>query len=395
MCILLPRRRLRDGIPCPRLFALVASALVLAFGSFSAQANQVRNVPEAWGMHMLGVENCLGALGHVENEFTPVSDCVADRVFSSLASDALQFVKRRGKGPFGEHFHIDHRLGLTASTGTLSADLDVVIPLAALSSVEDDAVTRSLFIQNGVTRWRDAHGFRRSDMRVGVVHRSALFEQPDDGIVGTSMFVQENLERRHARVVTGIEYLDRWGQGSLTYYMPVTDWRPGRYGYEERALEGVELSYVTDLTNTIGLNIAAGRWESKDGSGEWTNRGRLDIGWQPHPWFELRGGWDDNGTGDDSMALRAAVTVPLGGGDWPGARWEGFGRRDLSSQEPDAGTMWRSVDHVGQVEVAERTILSWPDDEDHAEEEASSMLPLPSPTAIPDVAKWDDVSQEN
>lgn len=335
-----------------RLLAAVA-APAIAFGSLSAQADQPEDAPSDWRISMFGVENCVGALQNTGNELTSVSDCAVEQVFSHLADSALQFVEKHGKAQFGEHFHIDRRLGLTASSGTLSADLDVVVPLTALSSVEDDALTRSFFMQNGVTRWRDAHGFQRSDVRLGFVHRYALFEEPGDGVLGTSMFVQENLERGHTRVVTGLEYLDRWGQGSLSYYAPVTAWLPGRHGYEERALAGVELGYGTELTNTINLSAGAGRWESRDGTGAWVDQGRLDIGWQPHPWFELRGGWDGIGTGDDSMAVHASVSVPLGV-DWSSVRWEGFGHRDSTAQGPDAGTLWRSADHVNEIEVAER-----------------------------------------
>ena len=341
-----------------RPLPILAGALVLTVGSLSAQAEEPHGAPRDWGISMFGVENCVGALGNTGNELTAVSDCAIEQVFSSLADSALQFVEAHGKSQFGEHFHIDRRLGLTASSGTLSADLDVVVPLTALSSVEDDAVTRSFFVQNGVTRWRDEHGFQRSDVRLGLVHRYALHDQPGEGVLGTSMFVQENLERGHTRVVTGLEYLDRWGQGALSYYMPVTEWRPGRYGYEERALEGVELGYGTDLTDTINLNAGAGRWESKDGTGAWVDQGRLGVGWQPHPWFEMRGGWDGIGTDDDSMALHASITMPLGGADWSSVRWEGFGRRDRSSPETDSGTIWRSADHVGEIKVAERETLA-------------------------------------
>ena len=333
------------------LFAAVA-APAIAIGPLSAQADQLENVPGDWRLSLFGVENCVRVLQNTGNELTSASDCAVEQVFSYLAESALQFVEQHGKAQFGEHFHIDRRLGLTASSGTLSADLDVVVPLTSLSS-EDDALTRSFFMQNGVTRWRDAQGFERSDVRLGFVHRYALFEKPGDGVLGTSMFVQENLERGHTRIVTGFEYLDRWGQGSLNYYAPVTDWLPGRYGLEERALEGVELSYGTDLTNTIGFSAGAGRWQSRDGTDAWVDQGRLDIGWQPHPWFELRGGWDGIGSGDDSMAVHASVTVPLGV-DWSSVRWEGFGHRDPSSAGSDAGTLWRSADHVGEIEVAER-----------------------------------------
>ena len=363
MRVLIPSRRLRDRLPLPRPLPILAGALALTVGSLSAQADEPQAVPSDWGISMFGVENCVGALQNTGNELTAVSDCAVEQVFSYLADSALQFVEVHGKSQFGEHFHIDRRLGLTVSSGTLSADLDVVVPLTALSSVEDDAVARSFFVQNGVTRWRDEHGFERSDVRLGFVHRYALHEEPGDGVFGTSMFVQENLERGHTRVVTGLEYLDRWGQGSLSYYMPVTAWVPGRYGYEERALEGFELGYGTDLTDTINLSAGAGRWESRDGSGAWVDQGRLGVGWQPHPWFELRGGWDGIGTGDDSMAVRASFTMPLGGGDWSDVRWEGLGRRDPSSATgTDAGTLWRSADHVGEIEVAEREAAE-PEDE--------------------------------
>ena len=361
MRVLIPSRRLRDRLPRP--LPVLAGALALTVGSLSAQADEPQAAPADWGISMFGVETCVGALQNTGNALTSVSDCAVEQVFSYLAESALQFVEAHGKARFGEHFHIDRRLGLTASSGTLSADLDVVVPLAALSSVEEDATARSFFMQNGVTRWRDEHGFQRSDMRIGFVHRYALHEEPGDGVLGTSMFVQENLERGHTRVVTGLEYLDRWGQGALSYYMPVTAWRPGRHGYEERALEGVELGYGTDLTSTISFSAGAGRWESSDGAGAWVDQGRLDIGWQPHPWFELRGGWDGIGTGDDSMAVHASVTVPLGGGDWSGLRWEGLGRRDpASATGTDAGTMWRSADHVGEIEVAEREVEASDDD---------------------------------
>ena len=63
------------------------------------------------------------------------------------------------------------------------------------------------------------------------------------------------------------------------------------------------------------------------------------------------------------MALHASFTMPLGGADWSSLRWEGLGRRDPSSATgPAMGTMWRSADHVGEIEVAEREVAELDDE---------------------------------
>ncbi len=121
-------RRLRDRLPRPLPMLAVALALALALGSLPAQADEHAAVPRDWGVGMFGVENCVGTLQYVQDDVTPATDCAIEQVFSRLADSALQLVERHGKARFGEHFHIDRRLGLTASTGTLSADLDVILP---------------------------------------------------------------------------------------------------------------------------------------------------------------------------------------------------------------------------------------------------------------------------
>ena len=196
------------------------------------------------------------------------------------------------------------------------------------------------------------------------------------------MFVQKNMERGHTGVVTGFEYLDRWSQGSLSYYAPVTDWRPDRYGYEERSPEGLELGYGMDLTNTISLSVGAGRWESKSASEHRVDQGRLDSGWQPLPWVELRGGWDRIGTSDDSMVLHALFKMPFGGGDWSSVPWEGFGRRDQATEESNERTICRSADHVGEIEIAERSVPLLEEDGVEGVRPAhprSYILPAPDP----------------
>ena len=362
---------LHESIYLLRLRSAVAGMLILAFGSLSAHAAEPRSSLQDWGVGMSGVENCFGTFGDAHAGFTRAADCAVGQMFSVLSDTALGIVEQYGKAQFGQHFHINRRLGLTASTGTLSADLDVVVPLMAFSSATDDAATRSLFVQNGITRWVDAHGSQRSDLRLGLVHRFRLDTQPDAGILGASMFVQENLELGHQRLVSGLEYTNRWGRTALNHYTPMTDWLPGRRGYEERAIGGLELSYAADLTGTIALDAAAGRWESKDGSGLRNSHGRLGVSWQPHRWFEFRGDWDEIGTERDYQALRMAVTIPLGADEWP--HWRGFGVDEPPPPSPGQGLLWNAADTTGQIDVAERAALSSNETEPDQESNSGTM----------------------
>ena len=370
--------------PILRSWSYAVSILLLAFGSLSVQARDSQDVQDHWGGHLLGINSCVRTLENSGNDLSSAADCVAEQMFSSMSDLALQFIDRYGKTYFGQHFQVDHRLSLSASTGTLSADLDVVIPLNSFGSVPGDTVTQSFFVQQGLTRWRDGNGFQRNDVRFGVVHRFELNELPGPGVLGASAFFQENLERGHARLTTGLEYFGRWGKGSLSYYSPMTDWKPGRFGYEERALAGMEFDIGSDLTRTINFNAAVGRWENKDGSGEWLNRGRLGIRWQPHPWFALQGSWDGIGTADDAQGLHAVVTIPFGGSEWSRVRWRGLGLGVGDPEDPDPGAMWSPVTNVGRIEVAEREVSS-PDPEDDSSD--SELL-------MPDMSGQGPVSSE-
>ena len=362
MHITLPRICLTEVTSLARpwsfVTALPTGVLVLAVGTLSSQANESQRAPEPWRAGAFGIANCAGVLESSDSELSTATDCVADHVLSGLLDVAFRYVDERGEALFGEQFHLDHRLSLSASGGGLSGDLDAVIPLNSFSSISDGTTTRAVFLQNGLTRWKDEHGFQRNDMRFGVVHRIAMSERPDAGVFGTSVFFQENLEREHVRIVSGVDYHDRWGSGSLTWFLPVTDWLPGRAGYEERALEGVELELRTDVTSTIELRAAAGQWKNEPESADWSTRGRLGIGWQPHPWVGLRGSWEEIGTADDSLGLHAVVTIPFGGNDQQRARWHGLGLGSSGSDGSNAGAIWNSVYNVGQIDVVERASAS-------------------------------------
>ena len=354
----------------PQPWSLVAAlpagalvlALALALASAPSQADTSQRIQDFWGSGTFGIESCAGVLEGSDNEVSTAADCAADQMLSGLLGVAFQYLDERGDALFGEHFHLDHRLSLSASGGGLSGDLDAVVPLYSFSSISGDVTRRAVFLQNGVTRWKDEHGFQRNDMRLGVVHRIAMSERPDAGVFGTSVFFQENLERGHVRIVSGVEYLGRWGSGSLTWFSPVTDWRPGRSGYEERALEGLEFELRTDLTSTIELRAATGQWKNEEGAEDWSTRGRLGVAWQPHPWFGLQSRWDNIGTAENSLGFHAVLAVPFGGGERQRAPWRGLGLSNLGKgsgitggdSPVDSTEFWRAVDDIGRIVFVER-----------------------------------------
>lgn len=350
-----PLARCRKLMSLPRLSSFppkaLASISVLVFGCLSAQADDSTGVHDFWGLHTLDVQTCAGVLEGSEGEFATAAHCVQNQLFSRLLDVTVQVMEEHGDALFGEHFHLDHRLDFSASGGGISGGLDAVIPLNFFTAVSGDRVTRALFLQNGVTRWRDGQGFQRNDMRFGVVHRMAMSDAHlDGGVFGAWVFFQENLEREHARVVTGLDYTDRWGTGSLRYFMPITDWRSGRLGFKERALEGVEFEVGTAATRTVMLSAAAGHWENRNGSGDWGTRGRLRIGWQPNRWLGLRASWEDIGTADDSLGLHVLVKVPFDDAS-KSPRWEGLGIAARGAT-PSTSDLWRPITGIGEIAVA-------------------------------------------
>ena len=287
-----------------------------------------------------------------------VAGCTANQTLAGMLGAAVNLVEDQGQALFGKHFRIDNDLGLSLYGTGLRDDLDAVIPFHTLSSPDHEwNAERASFMQSGLTRWTDDRGFRRNDVRHGMVHRFAAPNELEDGMYGMWAFLRHNLERGHERLVAGMDYSGRWGAGAVNYFLPTTDWRPGRSGYEERALEGVELDLRFDATSTITLNVALGRWEAEDGSDGWTTRSRLGVRWRPHPWLSLGGGWTGSGSGDETVTFRAAVAIPLGGARRERLRWHGLGDADRGS-EPSSTDVWRSVDTVGRIEVAERSVPS-------------------------------------
>ena len=298
---------------------------------------------------------CLTALSGDSGDWADGSRCLGDRLGGLLVDEAARFMTERGRGVFGGHFSLVHRMSWSPLGQGLAGELDAVIPLAFHGGVQPGADAEALhgsafFLQQGMTRWTDGHGLRRHDVRLGTAFRFALPHFAGADVVGATALVQENVERGHQRFVVGTDYAGRGGHASLQHYIPTTDWRAGRSGYEERASGGTELSVRFDLTTTLALDTAMGRWE-RDGSGRSAIDGRIGLGWKPHPYFRLdaRTGL---GSGAEAGSFMLSLNVPFGG---PGKRskWEGLGTFAVAGAAT-AGDLWRPVENVGRIRTIER-----------------------------------------
>ena len=295
------------------------------------------------------------------------TDCLLNRTLGQALNDVVmgevtRYANERGRELFGERFRLTNRLSWSPGGSGISGDIDAVFPVSFAATQElapgaERVETSALFFQWGVTRWTDGNGVPRDDLRYGVVRRFALSDTPHADVVGLSAMFQHNAGRGHGRLVAGIDYSGTWGSGWLHHFMPTTGWRPGRSGFEERALAGMELGLRVKPTTTIALESAVTRWEDKDGSGRWKTGARVGLGWQPHPWLTFRTAWEKTGAGDDSASIGVVFSMPLGGDRRERPRWEGLGLTGGGSDpETDAPDLWRPIEHVGALQFGERSV---------------------------------------
>ena len=325
------------------LALLLAAGFVL--GSSAARADMgewLRNES------LVGVGGCESAINETTSEG---ARCIAGLGLSWMLEEGARFATEYGKHALGEHFQVAGNLAWSPNGNGLVGDLDAVFPFSFSADSEDDS---SLFFQQGITRWRDDVGAVRNDLRQGIVQRFRISDGADADILGVSVFHLHSAEHGHHVLVSGLDYAGSWGTGSFRYFTPATNWRPARFGHEERALEGVEFGMRFDLTTTLGLHATGYRWEAEVVSAQWITGARLQVDWRPHPWFNLSAGYDRAAGGDESASFLAGLAVPFGGGTSKPPRWEGFGLASGGSPT-NASDLWSPVSGVGRIELATRS----------------------------------------
>jgi hypothetical protein len=326
---------------------LLAAGLVLGASAASADMGEwLRNESLA----------DLGGCESAINEATSVGvRCIAGLGLSRMLEEGTRLAAEHGKQAFGEHFQITGNLAWARNGNGLAGDLDAVFPFSFSAEPGDHS---SLFFQQGISRWRDDAGAVRNDLRQGVVRRFRISDRADADIVGASIFFQHGLEHQHQVLVPGFDYTGSWGTGSFRYFMPTTSWRGTRPGYEERALEGLELGMRFALTTTLDLDATGYRWQDEDDLEAWETGARLRLGWRPHAWLNLALGYDGIGAAEESASFLVGLAVPFEGRRKP-PRWEGFGLATGGSQ-PGGSDLWNPVNEVGQIRVVERSVSTEP-----------------------------------
>ena len=327
----------------PRILAF-AVALVFAFSPVKADAFDWLLEDSLTTMSSCGTS--------FDGTLSTGTSCVLDSGVNLMLKKSMDSANEYGKKAFGKNFRFFGDLTYQSGTGFIN-DLDVVIPLAFTESLTDRKARSSLFLQQGITRWRDSEGDSRDDLRFGVAYRFRLTDEPDSDVVGLSAFSLHSAEWGHQVLASRMDYAGRWGTGSLTYFLPATSWLSTDPGYEERALEGMELGLNLKLTTTVRANLTAYRWQAEDGSGEWKEGARLGVDWRPHPWLNFTAGYDGIGGGKASSSFLARVSVPIGGSSRPKPRWEGLGGV-ARNEVPSVFNLWRPVDKIGRIKVARR-----------------------------------------
>ena len=296
-------------------------------------------------LRIIGVLLMFGAIPAVACD-DPLRCFAADK-FNGVMSDFARFADQKGKRVFGDHFSVASNLSYSRHDKFLGGDVDAVIPMSFFTSAQERP-GRAFFVQSGLTRWKDGHDFRRDDFRQGVAYRFAVSDDKDSDVVGMWAFVQNNRQRGHARFAWGGDYATPWGTAKFHYFTPLTNWRAGRYGYEEKALEGGDMLMEFDAFRRFSFNVGAGRWERKDGSEKFNTYGRLGMRWQILPMLSLDSQWRGLGKSEDSLRLNARLDIPLGGIK-PGYATP---RHSL----PAAANLYRAITTPRRIEVAERKI---------------------------------------
>ena len=329
-------------------FAGVAVAVAVAPAPVGVAADRAfeRAVNQASTCPVGGYQASAGFLG-----------CLGERLGGVFVDQAASMLVRQGREVFGENFRLVPGWSWSPGGGGLAGDIDMVVPLVShgvgpAAGRPEHRRRHALFLQQGLTRWTDARGFRRNDVRTGVGYRTAL-PHSRGAVLGTSVLIQKSMEVGHQRLVIGADSAGRWGRVWLQHFVPTTGWRPSLLRgprSEERAIGGTDVRASLHVTSTVGIDVAASRWERRDG-GRPAVDSHWNLSWRPHPWVRMEAGYrEGTEVGADGGSVMLLMTFPLGISP-ARLRWTGPDRFASTAALPD---LWRPVDKIGPIRTVQR-----------------------------------------
>ena len=349
-----------------RMTTVLKSAVALCLGaslhtiSAGANANQTR-------LSTIGHSFLSGCSGAMETGAKQSAACLID----SALPVALDLAEQSGTGVFGERFSITDNLSYDDQDG-LRGEIDLLFPLGAARSQAYSGAgegftavpVNALFMQQGATIWLDEDGIKRHDLRLGMAFRFQPWQARSD-LFGLSMFQQHNAEYGHSRSVIGVDYAaGPSSEAAFHYYLPTTGWLATAPGFEEHALEGVELSGRLDLPLSLRLEAATGQWRVP-GDAVHSAASRVGLSWQYNPWADLSANWreseiDDGGTTGWSVGF--ALKIPLGSGNTSPLSVKNLVTYRARETTASPGRLalqdraWRPVEQVGEIRYVRRAV---------------------------------------
>jgi len=346
---------------------LPAAALCLPLWAPGAQAVEEAAPSPVSRLAAELVSECGGALQSRPASARCFSDMALQRFSNAALPMVLGLVEASGERLLGEHFSLTDDLSFRFGEG-LQGNVDVVMPLAGgqggaafQAGGAGSGERRAWFMQQGASIWLDEEGRRRHDLRLGLVGRTPAW-RGRGGVLGLSFFQQNNLERGHSRSVMGLDWAGPRATAAFNYYLPATGWVAGsRLGYEERALEGMEVSGRFALPRGFELEGAVSRWRIPGGAG-YSRASRVGLSWQYNRWVDLHTGWRASGMdegGQRGWITGVQLSILLGDRRHSPrsarelARYEGS-RRAQHFGATTLSNLWRPVEQEGQIAVAQR-----------------------------------------
>lgn len=175
-------------------------------------------------------------------------------------------------------------------------DLGVQGSIAALMPVWGN--DKSVFsIQPEITLW-ELDGVERYDTGVGLLWGNVLGQTT---IANKFVFYDHDFKRGHRRVNIGVDLHNEILHASLNYYHPLSSWRAGKNGFEERARKGLEGN--VDITiKRLRMAVRLGLW--KDAVEKYLSYG-LEANYELMPGILLRAEYrEDNSVDSWIVGLR-------------------------------------------------------------------------------------------